>query len=130
MPVCGIPLKRWMPSSLSQARTRYPPAGCADLVNEFISWVVAAALGPGALRLTAHVAPQSESQLQHRGEERKERKNGNSSTNRSWLGSHHLPPGNLEGVIWWLRESGNPCTRNSKDQLGRFPLCREACLFM
>lgn len=32
-----------MPGSLSQARTRYPPAACTDLVNEFISWVVAAA---------------------------------------------------------------------------------------
>lgn len=91
MPVCGIPLKRLMPSSLSQARTRYPPAGCADLVNEFISWVVAAALGPAALRLTAHVALQSGSQLRHRRGERKERKqerrrgkNSSSRSNGSW----------------------------------------------
>lgn len=65
-----------MPSSLSQARTRYPPAGCADLVNEFISRVAAAAvaLGLAALRLTARVARQSGSQLRHRRGERKRRK--------------------------------------------------------
>lgn len=42
MLACRIPLKRLMPGSLSQPRTRYPPAACSDLVNEFISWVAAA----------------------------------------------------------------------------------------
>lgn len=46
MPVCGIPLKRLMPGSLSQRRTRYPPAGCSDFVNEFISSVAMARSAP------------------------------------------------------------------------------------
>lgn len=89
MPVCGIPLKRLMPSSLSQARTRYPPTGCADLVNEFISWVVAAALGPAALRLTAHVALQSGSQLRHRRGERKERRKDGKERTAAAVAMHH-----------------------------------------
>lgn len=39
MLACRIPLKRLMSGSLSQPRTRYPPAACSDLVNEFISSV-------------------------------------------------------------------------------------------
>lgn len=43
---CRIPLKRLMPGSLSQPRTRYPPAACSDLVNEFISSVATAGSAP------------------------------------------------------------------------------------
>lgn len=123
MSVCGIPLRRLMPSSLSQARTRYPPAGCADLVNEFISWVVAAvaaALGPAALRLTAHVARQSGSQLRRRRGKGKERKrDGKERTAAAAVAamddvwwSHHLHPGILEAVTWWLEgeNQGTPAT--------------------
>lgn len=46
MLACRIPLKRLMPGSLSQPRTRYPPAACSDLVNEFISLVRTAASAP------------------------------------------------------------------------------------
>lgn len=35
-----------MPGSLSQPRTRYPPAACSDLVNEFISSVATAGSAP------------------------------------------------------------------------------------
>lgn len=53
-PVCGILLKRLMPGSLSLARTRYPPAGCADSVNEFISRVAAAAVALSPRRIQAN----------------------------------------------------------------------------
>lgn len=57
MLACRIPLKRLMPGSLSQPRTRYPPAACSDLVNEFISSVATAGLAsPHTHRLTACVA--------------------------------------------------------------------------
>lgn len=46
MLACRIPLKRLMPGSLSQPRTRYPPAACSDLVNEFISSVATAGPAP------------------------------------------------------------------------------------
>lgn len=46
MLACRIPLKRLMPGSLSQPRTRYPPAACSDLVNEFISSVATAGSAP------------------------------------------------------------------------------------
>lgn len=42
MLACRIPLKRLMSGSMSQPRTRYPPAACSDLVNEFISSVATA----------------------------------------------------------------------------------------
>lgn len=134
MPVCGIPLKRLMPSSLSQARTRYPPAGCADLVNEFISWVVAAALGPGALRLTAHVARPSGSQLQHRREERKARKTRRKEQRRQqqWIVVGKSPPSSRKfkgcHLVAGGRKSGNPSTQNGKEPLGSFLLWREAFL--
>lgn len=112
MPVCGIPLKRLMPGSLSQARTRYPPAGCTDLVNEFISWVAAAAaLGPAALRLTAHVARQSGSQLQHRRGET-ERTAAAEAMDHGWevttsiQGFQRLSPGGWKG-----ENQGNPTAK-------------------
>lgn len=46
MPACKIPLKRLMPGSLSQPRMCYPPAGCGDLLNEFISLVAMARSSP------------------------------------------------------------------------------------
>lgn len=66
MPACRIPLKRLMPSSLSQPRTRYPPAGCTDLVNEFIS-LVAMAYSASPHSGKRGLSIQWESTVTHRG---------------------------------------------------------------